>query len=219
MVNMFTNAPLVVRAKPKSRKAAKEQVALAGLETYAALDRVITTLSTLRDTLHYDLNGAMTALFIERGLAAKRRPANFQGVDGSAKASCELRKRSTRSGLDDASLSMLSEAGIDTLKVHEVVDTFVINPEYIGDSRLLARISKALDKVPGIPADFIQHQVGVSRYVVGEDALSQVFAKERSVLETLLPLVGVLALKATMSDGTRAHAIVADLLNTDDAEE
>ena len=104
----------------------------------------------------------------------------------------------------------------------EVVDraeTFIINPKYVEDTKLMARVGLTLGKIPGMPADFIQKQEARRTTVVSDDSLSEVFAKPTDKVAELLRIVGVIALKPTLANTDLSEVmglirdLVAEILN------
>lgn len=191
---MFSNAK-TVKAPSSKKKAEKAEVQIDGIANLAAIDAVIKSLQALRTTVEADIKSEVNVQFLQKGCAAKKRPDNFKGIDTGASSSCELRIRSSASKLSDDEANLLKAEGISTTEVTEVIETYIINPAYKDDGKLLALIETKLKGVKGIPEDFIQFQEGKTKTVVGETALDEVFALDIKKARTLLPLVGVLALK------------------------
>lgn len=210
---MFSNAKTLKTATKK--KTEKTEVKISGLETLAAIDHVMKSLAALKETVESDVKSAMASHFVTTGCATQRRPENFKGVDGVATASCELRLRSSRSALSDAEIEALDHYSIPHVLVEDVAETFVINPAYKDDQKLLAQIEKKLKAIKDIPEDFIMVQEGVSRHVVVEESIERIFTLNPNVASSLLPIVGTLAVKPKLDvdDVAQAYAIVEALLD------
>lgn len=142
----------------------------------------------------------MREYFIEQGMMESRRPKNFKGYERDAEASCELKKRGTRATLKSWEVELLQEHGIAAQEVVDRKEAYIVNPVYTEDQDLMRRVSEALQRVEGIPSDFIQFQEGSTRMVVQESSLDAVFHKNRSVVEQLLPVVSILAIRLDIDD-------------------
>lgn len=216
---MFANAK-TLKTATKSKKAEVETVKLAGLEQLGAIDAVMKALTALRATVEMDVKSGMTAEFIKRGMAKQTRPENFKGEEGIATASCQLKKRSSTSPLSDSEIELLTEAKISVETVDLVAETFVINPAYKDDQVLLGKIEKKLSTIKDLPEDFIMKQAGVSRTIVGETALDEVFAFDSAdMIAQFLPMVSSLAIKPTLNedDVSKAFEIVSKIMEVPDA--
>jgi hypothetical protein len=210
---MFSNAKLL-NTTSKSKKVEAATVHIDGLETLASLDAVIKALSALKDTVESEVKSRGEIEFIQRGMEKKSRPDNFKAFDGIASASVQLKKRSSASALSDAEVALLSEVGISVETNQEIVSTFVINPAYKDDQKLLSNVEKKLKGVKGIPEDFILMQEGKSKTVVPDGALDEVFKLDEDKVRALLPVVSTLAIRPSLADGdvTKAYDIIKDLL-------
>lgn len=208
---MFANAKTIKPAAKK--KATKEIVSIDGLEQLAAIDTVMKSLEALKETLAADVKSQMAVHFVKTGCERKARPANFQGEEGLATASCELRARSSRSALSPSEVELLSQNDVPTETVEDVAETFVLNPAYKDDQNLLATVQGALEGVDGIPADLFLRQEGVSRTVVSEGAIDAIFKLDPDVANTLLSIVTTLAIKPKLAaDLDKAFEIVNEVM-------
>lgn len=190
-MSIFANAKTIKAPAASKGKKAKVEVELPGLENFSLIGALIKSLEAVQSSFEDQVKGEARDHFIAEG--TDRRPENFRGVDGAAEASIELRKRSTRSVLNDAEIEALEADGVPVETVEDVAETFVINPAYAADSVLLGKIEKALKKVPGLPEDFILAQEGKRRVVVSDDTVSVVFAK--GLAEKFIDTVCTLAIK------------------------
>lgn len=217
--NIFAKAGKTAPKKKASKKSDKREVKLSNLETLSALKSVMKAMEGLMATTEASVKDQMAAEFLTAGLAVKKRPDNFRGIEGGASASCELRKRSTRSTLSDEDAAILDKFGIEIKTEVDVTETYVINPAYKDDSDLLAKVSEAISEIDGMPEDFIQLQAGVERKVVGDSALDQIFQKGNNIdVASLLQIVGTLAIKPKLESGDIAEAlkIITDVITDDD---
>lgn len=192
--------------KTKAKKVGVE-IEIEGLEDYALVDALLKTLEAVKDSYAENVKNQAREHFLEAAENGKR-PENFRGLDGCAEASIELRKRSTRSVLSDDEVAILEAANVPYDTIEDVSEAFVINPKYLGDSALLARI----EKVKGLPEDFIQKQEKVSRRAVSDDTLTKIFAN--GLAGELFDLVTTLAIKAKLNtpEDAKTLALVKKLL-------
>ncbi len=142
-----------------------------------------------------------------------KRPSNFKGVEGEVTASCELRIRSSRSALNADEAELMRENNIPTTVVVDTRDAYVINPEHAHNAGYQKAIQKALGpliKKGILPDDIIMRQQGVSRTVVGEEALDQVFTKtDPDLVKTLLGVVGVMSIKPKVDGSPNSADLLA----------
>ena len=208
----FATAGTIKSVKP-AKKSDRPEVSIADLEDFAALDAAIKSMTALKGVLEGNIKASMKSHFVEAGCDSKSRPVNFRGIDGAASASCELRARSSASSLSAEEQELLAKFSIPMRTDTVVAETLVINPAYLGDADLLAKVQTALNGVEGIPDDFILKQDGVSKTVVDGDALEVLFATgDEETAAALLPVVGTLAIKPVLSDSALAYGIVGRLL-------
>lgn len=194
---MFSTAQVVKPKKSASSKPAKAVVEMDGLEEYAALCAAIEALEGQKAVFEANIKSEMSDIFVAKGIATGEKPASFDATDGVATGNMQLKVRNSRSKLTEAEQQLLREAGIPFTLNTTIDETFIINPEYAGDMKLLAKVEEALKKVKDLPEDFIQKQEGESCYVATNESINAVF-KTGNVEKAskLLPLVSCLAIKA-----------------------
>jgi len=221
--NMFANAKKVADKAPAAKKGKdRAQVEIVGLETYASIDSVIKALETLKKTNKTEIDAQLMQHFITEGAKTGRQPENFDGSEGDATGSMQLRLRSSRSPLAAEEQDLLAERNIPMGTEVDVVERFVINEAYSGDQELLKKVSKALEKVPGMPADFIMLQEGKSRTVATQASIDAIFAtREIDTISKLLGLVTLPAVRAKLAtdDFASAFAVVTTALGFGEEEE
>lgn len=203
----------------KTKKSKKREVKIDGLELFASVKAVQKALDGLVEGVETDIKRDVAAEFVYEGLRDGKRPENFRGHEGIGEASCELRKRSSASKLTSEERAKLDAAGISYETVVSAEETFKINPAYFSDQALLGKVAKALEKVPGLPEDFIVHEQGATHYAVAEESLDQVFQVQNAKIATdLLSIVGTLALKPKLATGDvqAAMKLLQDALSGDD---
>ena len=185
-LNMFEKAKSVPVAVKAVKGKDKEVIVLQGLEDVAVLDTLIKTLSALKDTLREPVTEQMREQFIGGA-------ENFDGVEGLATASAQLRKRSVKSALTPDEVQLLIAAKVPVGEAETVPERYIINPAYADNSAMLKKVSDALSKVPGMANDFIQFQAGVKDKVVTDETFDAVMKDSKKAAQ-LIDVVGVLAL-------------------------
>lgn len=213
-MSLFTQAKPAAAAKPKTKKAKTEAVEIEGLETYAGVCAVLKALEAVKTTMEADIKEFGVAKMVTAGMDAGKRPENLAAVEGKATASIQLRVKGANIAIPIEDAARLRMASVPLTEVDVVTDTFIINPEYAQDGALLEKVSKALEGVKGLPADFIQKQEEKRTVVDGDTTMNAIFAiKDRSLVEALLPLVCSTAIrpsfKGKIEDAVKA---IADLL-------
>lgn len=197
-MNMFDSSKKVPSA-PKAREKTREEIQTKGLEEYAVIDAAIVALTALRDAKGAALKEAMKAHFVQSGMGLKAQPANYCGVDGAATASMELRRRSSSSALSGSEIEVMDANDIPYENVVVTVDTFVINPTYATNPKILRRVEKALKDTKGVPEDLFLKQDGISRKVVAANALEEIFKLKKSTdVELLLDICATMAIKPSI---------------------
>lgn len=202
MANIFDKAKTISSGKT-TKKSTKQEIGIDGLKEYASICTIEKTLKTIKETSRVAVDDSMMKHFVDVAIDTKRRPENFVGKDGNATASCELRIRSSASGLNDMELEVLAKHNIKTKVIEDKVETFVINPEYLKDQVILEKISKLLSKDKSLPEDLFLKQESNKKIVVDDEAFADVFTKPRDVLNEVLPIVATLAVKPKL-DGIDA---------------
>lgn len=212
-MNLFTAAKQEApKAAPKAKGKEKVEKQINGLAIFAQIQVAISSLEALAKDYETNIKDQMHNFFVVQGEGAGRRPESFRGIDGAASASCEMRKRSSRSVLTDEEVQMLEDNKIPFDVEVDQKEQYFINPAYAGNSELLAKVSEALQNVPGLPADFIQHQAEKSRRVASDASLEAIFKTKTA--DALLPVVATLALKPTTEDANLTDALktIQDLI-------
>jgi hypothetical protein len=215
--SMFDTAKTLGETKT-TKKSTKQDIGVEGLKEYASICAIEKVLKTFKEVSRVAIDESMTKHFVDVAIDTKKRPDNFKGVDGNASASCELRQRSSASGLNDMEQETLRRHGIKTKVVEDKVETFVINPAYVADQKLLMKISTILAKDKSIPDDLFLKQESNKKVVVDEDGFAEVFSKSREALNELLPVVATLAVKPKLDgvDAVReAFDVVKELVGDD----
>ena len=204
---MFATAKtLNPKTKPASKSDKKKRFEVEGLYELTVLDTVLKNVTSLKKSVELGVKAAAATLFMDEAKAVGKRPDNFRGFESDAEASVECRKRSERSPLSESEVKELTDAGVPVGTVEDVSDTFVVNPEYATDMKLLLKVEKALAGVKDLPPDFFLKQVGKARSVVTDETVDAVFASEE-LTEKFFETVTVLAVKPKLTKGDFSTAL------------
>jgi len=210
-MSLFDEAKEVKTTASKKGKQ-KVEKKIAGLKEFAAVTAVIKSLEAVQGALEGTVKAEMRKYFVKEGKRTHVKPESFRGLEGTASASCELRKRSIRSVLSADDKALLDDHKIPYGTNEISPETFIINPEYADDAELLEKVSEALKSVKGLPMDFIQKQAGKSTSIVEEATLRAVFSSKK--VDQLFDTVATLAVKPTIAgDAVDALEVVKEMFN------
>ena len=202
--NLFsTAATLKVDPKKTSKADNKEKIEIEGLQDYTLVDSLEKNLKALKETLKGKVNGQMKEIFTRQ---SNKRPENFRGIEGSASASCEMRKRTIASVLTDEEVKALEKDNIPVGREVLIPKRFIFNPEIAGDQALLQKISDAMRKVPGLPDNVILLQEEQSVRVVTDETLDQVCSK--GLIGKHFDKVATMAIKARLEEELNIDAVL-----------
>ena len=190
--DLFANAVIARKAEPAAAKTKRPTVKIPGLELLASVDSVIASLTTLRANYKSIVDGEVREEFVKEGAKLSKRPENFVGYEGVGSASCELRKRSSASGLSEAEQKVCETFGIPTQVVEDVPETFIINPRYKDDKEVLGKVNKALSKID-LPDDFLMFQESTKKTTTTEASMDKAFTLPEEALRAVLPVISTLA--------------------------
>lgn len=210
--NLFAKAAETAKTAPTTKGKSAGSFVVAGLKKLAALDTVIRSLSTLRDTSEAEVKQAAVEEMTQRGLKAGKQPENFDLTDEDASAGFQLKKRSSRSVLKDEEIAILDQWKISTEEIVDREEMYGVNPKYAADQKTLEKVSKFLVK-QGLE-DFIIMQTKVARRTTSGSSITEVFQKAKTAddVKQLLPLVSSLALKIKDIETRQAFQIALDIL-------
>lgn len=198
-MSLFASAKTIEKTAPKSRKPAAKKVEMTNLEKLAAIDAAMKALKGLKETYETSVKGAMSEHFVTQGCAIKSRPENFEGVDGDATGSCQLKLRSSASVLTADDVALLKDHSVPFEVIETTAEAFFINPTYTNDMELLGKVEVALSKVD-LPGDFLMKQERETKSVASDESLDAVFTKSPALAAELLPVVSVLAIRPKIAD-------------------
>lgn len=206
MASLFTNATALPAAK-KAAKSKKDEIAMTGLQQFAELSALQTSIGALLETMAQDIKGKAFDIFMETAEATHKAPSSFDGIEGTATVNIQMKKRSTVSALSESEQAALQAAGIPMHEEVAVHQLFAINPAYATDSKLLDRVSTAIQHI--VPADFIVAQEKKAKIVVAPETIEAVF-KAPSIDAELVRIVTTMALKPKLSS-VDIEAILEDV--------
>ncbi len=205
MAGMFKKATTIKTETPKAKKSDKEQIVIKGLQDLALLSALIKKATAMQETIKSTVNAVGFEKFASMA-GNSTRPSSFEGLDGVATASVEVRKRSTGSVLTDEEVKLLDEAGIKAETKVISPHLFAINPAYANNEVLLAKVEKAIEKI--VPEDFIKQQEEVSRKVVSDTMLDDAFRNGASA--EVLAMLTTMAVKPKLTDKYDMRNLIAD---------
>jgi hypothetical protein len=194
--NLFESAKVVGKGG-KGKKPEKEVLEVPKLLNYTILDSLEKSVKTLKASIKGEIDNVILEAAAEKGALANAKPENFTGQDGIATASLEIKKRGTNSPLNENEIELLVEAG---LPYSEASETFVINPAYQNDAKLLAKVSEALSKVKDLPEDFIVKDESTAKATVSDNTVSELFKKPKDVIDALIAVVMTPAVKPKLTE-------------------
>ena len=203
-MGMFATSKIIA-AKPSAKaKKEKDQIEITGLADLAKLDALIKAATAMKATIEADIKTTGFEHFMDK--AGGTRPSSFEGVDGVATASVELRKRGTNSALNEEEVAALEAVGITPFKQIVTNGLFAINPKFAEDATLLAKVEKALSKI--VPDDFIVRQEEVSKMVVSDEILDEAFRSAKPA--PILAIMTTMALKPKLSEAYAMEQLLDD---------
>jgi hypothetical protein len=208
MGSMFKKAQSIPAEAPKKKKKEKEQILIHGIRPLAILDALIKQASALQETIKAEVNQIGFSHFASLAGKLAARPSSFEGHDGDATASVEIRKRSTRSVLTDDEVQILEDAGLTPAEEVIQKHLFAINPKYATDEALLEKVEKALSKI--VPEDFIVQQEEIKKKVVSDTMLDEAF-KEGARAE-VLRILTTMALKPKLDAAYDMQNLLKDAI-------
>lgn len=192
-MSIFAKATKIA-AKPAAAKKTKQEIAIAGIQSLAEIKAMMTSLAAAAATIEGEIKEAGFTEFLNMETAV--RPESFKGVDGQATCSVEMRQRGTNSALNADEVAILEGLGLTPHKQVITTEMFGINPAFAADEKLMAKVSKALEKI--VPEGFIVLQEEVSKMVVNDKLLDAAFKLEEG-REEALRIVTTMALKPKLN--------------------
>ena len=197
-MTLFANAKTIPAKKPADKKSAAELRIMEGIEQYAAIDAAMKSLKAMAEVQAAAIKAEMANIFVTEGCAIKKKPANFKGTEGTATASCEMKKRSTASVLTEDEIALLVAQKLPIIEVVKTEEAFLINPAYTHNMEILAKVEEALADVD-LPEDFLMKQDKEAAMVVGDETVEALFKLNVEEAEALFSVVTTLAIKPSIT--------------------
>lgn len=195
MATLFSRAKTIQTTKTATTKKAKQEIAIAGIQSLAEVKAMMQSLEALALTLEGEIKEAGFSEFLD--METQVRPESFKGIDGEATCSVEMRKRGTNSALNEDEITVLTNHGLKPFKQIITTEMFCINPAYAGNETLMNKVSKAIEKI--VPEDFIMLQEERSKMVVDDSLLDSAFKLEGDARIEALRLCTTMALKPKLN--------------------
>jgi hypothetical protein len=190
---LFANAKTIEAPKKSTKTKDTLQHFVKGLSRFAAINAAIKSLTALAKVEETAVKNELTDRFIKSGMERNTKPDNFEGLEGKATASCQLKIRSSASVLSEDEAALLKVHKVPFTNVVKQQEAFLINPQYTLDMELLARVEAALAEID-LPEDFILRQEEISVNIVAPESIDTVMAmKDEKTVRALLPLVTTLS--------------------------
>jgi hypothetical protein len=227
--NVFASAAVINQPEEKNKKKDnKREVDLGtNLDISAAIDALTTALNSIKETIDEEIKDKMTAEFVAEAHKTQRKPESFRGVSEKASASCEIRKRSTRSVLKPEEVDILRKYGleIETKEIKPAVpEHYVINPKALEDVELVEEISSRLEGLTTKDGQGIimlqEGREAETAEVVGNNILNEAAKKikKKHILEKVFNIVAANALgKYNLKDSSLSNIFAILMENGIDA--
>jgi hypothetical protein len=193
----FDNVPSAPIVTKKSKK--MPSFDLPGVVDFRLLRKFIALGTAALASKEEAIKEAATTRLIALGVKSGKRPANFQGSEGSDEVTVIFSRRSYASALTDEEVEVLTEHDIP-LETSTVPASFVFNSEYLDDPIWRKKITLALK---GFPSDIILKTPASTRTVVSDDTIDAIFARrDPDLAEQLLPLVTTFSIRSKPNPNT-----------------
>lgn len=218
-VNLFAAAKKIEIAAPaKGAKKNKIRVETKGMAALRDLKTVIENLTALKEVFEANVKSAMEDHFVDAGVAAKARPDNFEGFEGEATGSCQLKVRSSASALSEDEIARLTAAEIPVETVHMSEEMFGFNNEHIKNPAIMEVLSKVISKAKingeALPEDLIVVIPARTKTVANDASIEALFKKSQNEVRALLPILTTLAVNPKTNPNIKEAIAAVDSLLT-----
>lgn len=203
----FKNAKTLAPTAPAKKGSKARQVEIGNLKNLATLVAIKKSVESMIEAFEEDVKSQAVVEFVKTGAAAKARPDNFEGIDGSATASVQLKKKASNIALSAEEVDLLARFKIPTEKRTDVHGTYVFDPEALKDEAKMEAIAKLLEDAGH--DDVIRYQEERSKTVVAEKALDEVFKLDPVVIGDILPVIASIAVKPKVDEAEIAEVIAS----------
>lgn len=208
---MFDSAPVVEVKSPAAEKEAKNKTREVNIgesqDFLAAINALSASLETASKIYYNEVTSAMSEDFTSESMKLQKRPDNFKGIGPNSTASCQLKKRSSRSYLNDEEVKILVankiSYDVETIS-EELPERFFFNPEILTDSDLAEKISEKLGEIPELAGKQVVMKQAkrdkVTKNAVSDVAFDQI-AKltDAALVKQLLSIVGSYSVNAKLT--------------------
>jgi len=196
MMNIFKNAE-TIPTESKKKKESMPVVDINGIEIISAINSVIGYLNKIKADQENKTKDEILNCFVESVTASKARPKSFEGIDGDVSATCMFKMKPKNSAISGDDAKVLKKYRVGTTTVDKGVTTYLINPKYATNEKLLEKISKTLLDNPFLPQDLFLKQEPSTSIIIDQENVDAVWKKSKSALTALLPVIGTIAIKTT----------------------
>ena len=208
--NLFKTAIAVPNPEviiPSNKGNNKDQLYFgAQLDTLAAIRALTKSLEAAGVTTEETIKNATLNAYVDASIKAGKRVANFKGVGDISEASCEVRRKSSRSPLSDLDAAILNENHIPMEKVvvtEKIPQRYFFNPAIIADEALAEKITAALSTVKELKGqDIILEQPAraeVCNSIVTESAFDAAAKiKNKAVAQKIVSIISTISVKTTL---------------------
>lgn len=205
-MGMFAKAKTLEVPKAPKAKSEKIEIQMSELQDLCEIRALMTSLDAAAKSIEANIKAAGFKEFVKIAAATGIKPENFRGVDRSAHASVELRKRGTNSALNEDEIAVLKKLNITPFEQVITQGLFAINPMYATDSTLLSKVEKALAKI--VPVDFIVEQPEVKKSVVTDEMLAEGFKLRHPAA---IEIMTTMALKPALNEDYDMNQLFANV--------
>jgi hypothetical protein len=218
-LNIFDHAAPVASASAKSPKAELKDLnrkPVAGFAEYAAAKAIADAAEAICKVYRTDVENFVRPAWTQEALRTNKKPTTVEviGVNGKGEVIPDAvgqlipTKRTTTSTLKEEEVQLLEENNIPYDIKEDVVEGFLLNPEYAKDPKFLKKISDAVVKA-GLPLDTFQRQISTKSPVVSEATVDAVCKlKDPELVGKLLKVVCKEQFKPKFSDVQKAFDLI-----------
>lgn len=235
--NAFDLAQPVVTVTAQQAKDRTVQRPTVGLKNHTALCVVKKIVDALIKTGAPEIHTQMNAYFVPEGCRLGQTPANYEGIEGDARASLQMKKKSSNQPLTVEEVAVLREAGITVGRNLLVPKSYIINPDHMGNPLLMKVVGEMIGKMLGqevqvdgpngketvtVPDDIFNIQFEEATDIVADESLDDIFrlyGKKPQVAKMLVEICSYLAINPEWKgDPKDAATLARDIIFQDDAK-
>lgn len=214
VADIFASAKTEVVVPSKNGMEGKKapEVKMTEIDTYASLCSLQKTIEAKIKEIRVTVEEHIVDYFVKNGAKKGEQPDNFRAVGKKASGSCELRRRSSNSVLNEQEREVLDTFELPYEESEILPERFFFNDDVLADPVKRMKVSKALLDA-GLD-DVIVRQEQQVKYIVSEDTMAALFATEdEKKIRALLKIVGVPAIKPKMNNTVSTEEILDMVTN------